>query len=107
MKSRKRIRRDLGPRMRDCRQQRGLAGIRISHQPHIGNDPQLEKVITFAPWLTGLREARCLPGCRGKISVPQAPAAAFAQNELLPMLREISNHLTLSLHCILRFRLLG
>lgn len=90
-----RIRGDFGSRFGYGGEQRGFAGVRIADEADFGHDAQFQQKITFVAGFARLREARCL-ACGGReIPIAQPATPAFAQNELLAVLRKIGDKFAL------------
>ena len=70
---------------------RGFARVGKADQAHVGHDAQFQQKIALPARLARLGEARRLPARGGKIAVAQSAAAAFAQDELLAVLRQIGH----------------
>src|SRR5260370_28817579 len=66
MQSRERIGSDFRSGVRDSGKQSRFAGIRISYQPHLGDDTKLEKEIPFLARLARLRKTGGLAGGGGQ-----------------------------------------
>ena len=92
-----RIRRDFRTRAGNGREQRGLARVRITDQPDFRDDAQFQKKIAFVARLARLRETRRLARGGGEIAIAQSAATAFAQNELLPVLRQVGDEFAFGL----------
>ena len=86
-----RIRRDFRARLGNGREQRGLAGVRITDQADLGHDAQFEEKIAFPARLARLRETRRLARGGGEIAIAQTAAPAFAQNKLLAVFGEVGD----------------
>ena len=86
-----RIRRDFRARAGNGREQSGLARVRITDQADFRDDAQFQKKIAFVARLARLRETRRLARGGGEIAIAQSAASAFAQNKLLPVLREVGD----------------
>ena len=72
---------DLGARPGDAADQRGLAGVGVADDAHVGQQLQLELEVLLLPLCAGLREARRLVGGGGEVHVAEAAAAALADHE--------------------------
>ncbi len=81
--------------MRDSGQQRGFAGVGITHESNFGNDAKLENEAAFFAGLARLRKARGLVCSGRKITISQAAASSFAKHEALAVLGEIGSQLAL------------
>ncbi len=86
-----RIRRDFRARAGNGREQRGLARVRITDEADFRDDAKLQQKIAFVARLAWLRESRRLARGGGEIAIAQSAASAFAQNKLLPVLREVGD----------------
>ena len=71
---------DLGMRLADHAQQRGLAHVGEAHQTHVSQQLQLQKHIQTLTGQTGLGEAGYLTGGGGEVLVTPAAATALAQD---------------------------
>ena len=80
---------DLGLRGRNHRQQRRLARIGKTHQPHVGQHLQFENERTLLAVLTRLGIARRLVRGAFEMPVAQTAPAAFEQHELFAVGRHL------------------
>ena len=78
---------DLGPRGRDARNQRGLAGVRETDQSDIGQQLQLEAELVFFAGTAVLVLGGRLMRRRGEARVALAAAAAACDDETIAGLR--------------------
>src|SRR5438132_6940281 len=85
MQRRKRVRRNLRASVGDGCEQGGLSRVRIAHQSHFRDQPELELVFAFRSRFPWLGKSGRLPPRGGKVPVPEAAAAALAENEPLAM----------------------
>ena len=85
---------DLGPRRRDHRQQRALAGVRLAEQADVGDqfEDQLDPALLAC--FAGLPFARRLMGGRGEVLVAAPPAAALRDEQRLVGLDHLAEDLT-------------
>ena len=72
---------DLGMRLADHAEQRGLAHVGEAHQPHVRQQLQLQNDVVALAGQTGLGKARHLTGGGGEMLVAPAAAPALAQHE--------------------------
>src|SRR5205807_772634 len=86
MKRRERVGSDSGPGMRNGGEQSRFAGIGISYQADLGDNPQLQQKFAFFTRFARLSKARGLAGCGREIAIALTAAAAFAQYETLAVL---------------------
>src|SRR5690606_34241033 len=90
---RERIVRDLRPRRRDRRQQRGLPGVRLADQPHVRDQLQLQRNPALLPFLPRLPVCRRPPRRRGegRVSAPAPPAPG--NDDLVAVLDQLPEQL--------------
>ena len=84
------IRRDLGMRMRQPAEQGRLAGIRITHQPDVGHELQLEPQRSFLTFCSFGKFTRRLVGGGLVMNVADAAAAALGHHQFLAGLKQFS-----------------
>src|SRR5580658_11152684 len=74
---------DLGPCGRDARDERGLAGVWIADQPHIGQQLEIETEGALLAVPAKFVLARGLVSAGGKVLVAAASAPAFGDDNAL------------------------
>ena len=89
--------RDLGPRLRQRRDETGLAGTGIADERHIGHGLELEDDVVVLTRLTLQREARRLASLRCEGGVAETTASAAGDDIGRAIAREVREDLTLAI----------
>ena len=75
-----------------CRQERRLPRVRYTDDTHIRDQLQLQRQVLFLIGFTFFRSARCLIGRGNKMCVTASAPSALADDELLSVMGQISQH---------------
>ena len=86
---------DFGPGLADHRQEGGLAHVGEAHQPHVGQELQLQQHVPGLSGQSGLGEAGDLPGGGGEVLVAPAAVAPPGQYKARTLGHVADNLLTL------------
>jgi len=88
-----RIIRDLGASGADAGQESGLAGVRLAHQAHVGNEFQFQSHVPLFTGLAALRKVGRLArrGLEGSVAAPTAPT--LGHDDGLSLAGQIREHL--------------
>ena len=84
---------DLGPGGGDARDQRGLAGVGIADQAHVGQQLQFQAIAALLAGAAQLVLARSLVGAGGEVLVAAAAAPALGDDQALVGLLEVVDQL--------------
>ncbi len=91
MEGGERVRRDFRPGLGNGGEQSGFAGVRVAHQADVRNEPKFEQKIAFLARFARLRKTRRLSSGGGEITIAQTATAAFAEDDLLSVRRQVGN----------------
>src|SRR4030095_6331513 len=92
MQSRKGVRSDFWPGVRNGREQSRLPCIGIADQADVGHDTEFQHKLSLLARLTRLGETRGLSGGGGKVAVAQASSPAFAKDKFLTIPSEVGDY---------------
>ena len=87
---------DLGPRPRDRRDDRRLAGAREADEADVGDDLELEAYVELVTGLPQQREAGCLALRRGQRGVAETAPAAAGDHHRRAGTDEVGEHVALA-----------